>query len=163
MLRIRRIFDEALPIDQREIGTVQQLLRDQFPGAHASDIEELPERLRNPFEFHFRSLLFVADDASGEFRGFALVRLDPAKGDPTGTWSLMAPDFQRNGRMIGAMRLPTLVVQEGGDRTRSLGFNARHFLVGLVAGQTDLSPPIENGAQKSVKPTARRTTPECRP
>ena len=59
--------------------------------------------------------------------------LDPAKGDPTGTWSLKADDFNANGRMIGDMDLPTLVVQEGGYRTRTLGLNARGFFQGLVA------------------------------
>jgi len=60
--------------------------------------------------------------------------LDPAKGDPTGSWSLGASDFERNGRLLGEMRLPTLVVQEGGYRTRTLGANARRFFEGLVAG-----------------------------
>lgn len=58
--------------------------------------------------------------------------LDPAKGDPTGTWMLTAKDFELNGQMIGAMQLPTLVVQEGGYRTRTLGVNARHFFKGLA-------------------------------
>ncbi len=58
--------------------------------------------------------------------------LDPAKGDPTGTWSLAAKDFEANGRMLGQMRLPTLVVQEGGYRTRTLGRNARCFFQGLM-------------------------------
>ena len=62
--------------------------------------------------------------------------LDPAKGDPTGTWSLNAKDFETNGRLIGELGLPTLVVQEGGYRTRSLGTNALHFFKGLsVAAQ----------------------------
>jgi acetoin utilization deacetylase AcuC-like enzyme len=43
--------------------------------------------------------------------------LDTAKGDPTGSWTL---------------GLPTLVVQEGGYRTRTLGTNARHFFVGFA-------------------------------
>jgi len=60
--------------------------------------------------------------------------LDTAKADPTGTWPLRAEDFRENGRMIGAMQLPTLVVQEGGYRTRTLGVNARHFFEGLWAG-----------------------------
>lgn len=60
--------------------------------------------------------------------------LDPAKGDPTGTWSLTPADFEENGRMIGALKLPTVVVQEGGYRTKSLGTNARHFFTGLWAG-----------------------------
>ncbi len=60
--------------------------------------------------------------------------LDPAKGDPTGTWSLVGQDFRENGRLIGATHLPVLVVQEGGYRTRTLGTNARNFFEGLVEG-----------------------------
>ncbi len=60
--------------------------------------------------------------------------LDTARGDPTGTWLLTAKDFHANGRMLGELGLPILVVQEGGYRTRTLGVNARHFFEGLVAG-----------------------------
>ncbi len=60
--------------------------------------------------------------------------LDTAKGDPTGSWSLSPEDFEKNGQMIGAMRMPTLIVQEGGYRIRSLGGNARHFFLGLIHG-----------------------------
>ena len=59
--------------------------------------------------------------------------LDTATGDPTGTWNLRARDFQENGRMIGELRLPVLVVQEGGYNHRNLGVNARHFFRGLWA------------------------------
>ena len=58
--------------------------------------------------------------------------LDPAKDDPTGTWSLRARDFKTNGLMIGALGLPTVVVQEGGYRTRTLGLNAMNFFNGLA-------------------------------
>ena len=60
--------------------------------------------------------------------------LDTAKGDPTGSWLLTSKDFFENGRMIGSFGVPTLVVQEGGYRTQSLGVNARHFFVGLWEG-----------------------------
>ncbi|MCF8042391.1 MAG: histone deacetylase family protein [Desulfarculaceae bacterium] len=60
--------------------------------------------------------------------------LDPAKGDPTGSWSLKAADFQTNGLMLGQMGVPTLVVQEGGYYIRSLGTNARNFFNGLARG-----------------------------
>ena len=60
--------------------------------------------------------------------------LDPAKGDPTGTWSLGPKDFAENGKMLGALQLPTLVVQEGGYRTRTLGKNAKKFFRGLMEG-----------------------------
>ncbi len=60
--------------------------------------------------------------------------LDPAKGDPTGTWSLTSNDFEENGKMIGKLKIPTLVVQEGGYRVRSLRVNARRFFEGLWKG-----------------------------
>jgi acetoin utilization deacetylase AcuC-like enzyme len=60
--------------------------------------------------------------------------LDPAQRDPTGTWSLVSSDFNANGRMIGSLGLPTLVVQEGGYNNGMLGVNARHFFAGLWVG-----------------------------
>jgi len=60
--------------------------------------------------------------------------LDTARGDPTGSWSLRAADLAENGRRVGALGLPTLVVQEGGYRTANLGSNARQFLTGLAKG-----------------------------
>ncbi|MGA1822276.1 MAG: GNAT family N-acetyltransferase [Thermoplasmatota archaeon] len=57
--------------------------------------------------------------------------MDTAKGDPTGTWDLTVKDFNMNGRLIGSLDLPTLVVQEGGYQTRILGSNARSFFRGL--------------------------------
>ena len=60
--------------------------------------------------------------------------LDTARGDPTGSWTMGPADFEENGRLIGAVNLPTLIVQEGGYRTRTLGTNARRFFVGLLAG-----------------------------
>ena len=60
--------------------------------------------------------------------------LDTARGDPTGTWSNRSKDFELLGRMIGGQGYPTLVVQEGGYRVRTLGINARNFFVGLASG-----------------------------
>jgi len=51
-----------------------------------------------------------------------------------GTWSLLAKDFETNGKIIGGLRLPTLVVQEGGYNNRNLGSNARNFFSGLWSG-----------------------------
>lgn len=67
--------------------------------------------------------------------------LDTGKADPTGTWSLVAKDFEANGRLIGELRLPTLVVQEGGYRTGQLGTNAAAFFSGLVAGSQSTPKP----------------------
>jgi len=57
--------------------------------------------------------------------------LDTAKGDPTGTWSLAAKDFSEIGQRLGQLQLPTLVMQEGGYKNRSIGVNARNFFSGL--------------------------------
>lgn len=62
------------------------------------------------------------------------VGFDTAKGDPTGTWGLSGPDFSQIGQAIGRMQIPTLLVQEGGYRTRNIGSNARHFFSGLWSG-----------------------------
>lgn len=84
----------------------------------------------------YRKALAKALDRIADFRPSVLVvplGLDTARSDPTGTWSLLAKDFHANGRMIGALALPTLVVQEGGYRTRTLGINARNFFEGLLS------------------------------
>jgi acetoin utilization deacetylase AcuC-like enzyme/GNAT superfamily N-acetyltransferase len=63
-----------------------------------------------------------------------LLGLDTAKGDPTGTWLLRADDFEKNGRLIGALKIPTVVMQEGGYNTRNIGINASAFFKGLWGG-----------------------------
>ncbi|MDA0834502.1 MAG: histone deacetylase family protein [Planctomycetota bacterium] len=93
----------------------------------------LPESINGE---QYRKTLMKALDAVKKFDpGFLVIALglDPAKGDPTGTWSLTPKDFEQNGHMLGELRLPTLVVQEGGYRTRTLGTNALHFFRGLSA------------------------------
>ncbi|MBN1309110.1 MAG: histone deacetylase family protein [Chitinispirillaceae bacterium] len=57
--------------------------------------------------------------------------LDTAKNDPTGSWLLTGTDFERNGRLIGRLKIKTLVVQEGGYDNRSIGHNAARFFRGL--------------------------------
>jgi acetoin utilization deacetylase AcuC-like enzyme/GNAT superfamily N-acetyltransferase len=74
---------------------------------------------------------------------------DTARGDPTGTWSNRGKDFELLGRMIGEQGYPTLVVQEGGYRVRTLGVNARHFFTGLVAG---------HASARQAAPSARTTS-----
>lgn len=77
MFRIRRIFDDALRIDRRQIAQVQEILRAQFPGVRPGDVRDLPEKLRNPLKYGFRHLLFVADDPASNVRGFALLAHEP--------------------------------------------------------------------------------------
>ncbi len=75
--------------------------------------------------------------------------LDTARGDPTGSWELGPKDFAANGRMIGRLGLPTLVVQEGGYKNRSLGVNARSFFQGLWHG-------AQSARRRELEPHLRR-------
>jgi acetoin utilization deacetylase AcuC-like enzyme len=103
----------------------------------------------------------LGEDIDGERHRIALVRalkrilnfkprflvvalgVDTAKGDPTGSWSLVAKDFELNGRLIGQLKIPTVVVQEGGYRIRDIGRNVAAFFRGLWttmhAPEADLS------------------------
>jgi len=99
----------------------------------------LPESVDGP---HYAKALEKAILRIQSFRPQFLVvalGLDTAKGDPTGTWSLRPKDFESNGRMIGEMNLPTLIVQEGGYRNRTLGSNVMSFFKGLAAGGSGAS------------------------
>ncbi len=84
--------------------------------------------------------LSALDDALARIRKFkpeALVvslGLDIAKADPTGTWSVTREGLFEIGQRIGGLRLPTLLVQEGGYNIRSLGRNAASMLTGVCAG-----------------------------
>jgi len=80
MFRIRRIFDDALPIDRKGIEQAQQIMRAQFPLVSKAEFAGLGEKLCNPFKYRFRHLLFVADDSGGNVRGCALVSHDPDLG-----------------------------------------------------------------------------------
>ncbi|MCW9013307.1 MAG: histone deacetylase family protein [Gammaproteobacteria bacterium] len=60
--------------------------------------------------------------------------LDTAQNDPSGSWNLVADDFHNNGLVLGGLRYPTLIVQEGGYDCSVLGKNALAFLSGLWNG-----------------------------
>jgi acetoin utilization deacetylase AcuC-like enzyme/GNAT superfamily N-acetyltransferase len=98
----------------------------------------LPEKIDSE---RYRETLTKALKKITEFKPQFLtvsLGLDTAKGDPTGTWSLSAKDFENNGRMIGSLKIPTLIVQEGGYNNRVIGINARHFFMGLWKGTYSL-------------------------
>ncbi len=78
MFRIRRIFDDSLPIDRRAIGEVQEILKSQFSSLDQDDIDLLPRRLGNPMKYKFRTFLFVSDTIMGKVKGFALVQHEPS-------------------------------------------------------------------------------------
>jgi acetoin utilization deacetylase AcuC-like enzyme len=93
----------------------------------------LPERLDGKgYRVALAQALAQIAEYKPKFLAVAL-GLDTAKGDPTGSWSLSADDFEKNGHLLGQMNLPTLVVQEGGYKNSSLGINAGAFFRGLCA------------------------------
>lgn len=77
MIRIRRIFDDILPCDVRVIAEVQDILRAQLPLLSEGTIRKLPEQLRNPLKYSFKSILFVAEGVRGSVKGFALLQHAP--------------------------------------------------------------------------------------
>jgi acetoin utilization deacetylase AcuC-like enzyme/GNAT superfamily N-acetyltransferase len=77
MLRIRRIYDNSLPLDVRVIKEVQDILRTQFPLITEETVRKLPDQLRNPLKYRFRSILFVAEGDGGKVKGFALLQHAP--------------------------------------------------------------------------------------
>jgi acetoin utilization deacetylase AcuC-like enzyme len=52
--------------------------------------------------------------------------------DPQAMVSVTEDGFERLGRAVGGMRLPTLIVQEGGYYIEGLESNASRFFAGLT-------------------------------
>src|SRR5688500_15590194 len=77
MFRVRRIFDDVLPVNRASIAEVQQILAEQFPGMTTEEIASLPNRLHNPFAKRFRTILYVAENGRRKVLGFALVLHEP--------------------------------------------------------------------------------------
>ena len=76
MFRIRRIYDDILPVNQTAIGEVQKIFAEQFPRASQVEMQELGRKLQNPFKQGFRPVLYVAE-RKGHVSGFALVLHEP--------------------------------------------------------------------------------------
>ncbi len=85
---------------------------------------------------HYFATLKKALETIKEFDPkFVIIALgfDTAKNDPTGTWPLAPEDFERNAKEIAKLNRPTLIVQEGGYLSTSLGRNAHSFFSGLMS------------------------------
>jgi len=77
MFSIRRVYDDATLADKDAITQVKDILRAQFPALSKRDIAKLPEQLRNPLKYRFRSILFVSEGSRGHINGFALLFHEP--------------------------------------------------------------------------------------
>jgi acetoin utilization deacetylase AcuC-like enzyme/ribosomal protein S18 acetylase RimI-like enzyme len=82
--------------------------------------------------------LRVLDEALAAVRrykpGYLVVSLgfDIMAGDPTGSFAVTPPGLARIARRIGDLRLPTLIVQEGGYAVRNLRVGAHSFFGALA-------------------------------
>lgn len=57
---------------------------------------------------------------------------DTYKLDPIGRFELETKDYERIGRLISELELPTVILQEGGYYTKDLGSNVQSFLKGFL-------------------------------
>lgn len=57
---------------------------------------------------------------------------DTYKLDPIGKFELDTPDYQRIGKLLSDLGLPTIILQEGGYYTKDLGANVKSFLNGFL-------------------------------
>jgi acetoin utilization deacetylase AcuC-like enzyme len=123
--------------------------RGEGPGAGANRNYPLEEHVDGP---KYREVLVRAlrkVETHGTEILVVALGLDTGRKDPTGTWDLGSADFTANGRLVGELRLPTLVVQEGGYRMRNLGVNARCFFTGVWEAAFGLgarSPAVKNNS-----------------
>ena len=77
MLRIRRIYDNILPVNKSTLSQVQEILRSQFTAVDEKEVDHIAEKLRNPFKQRFRTILFVAESIKAKVRGFAMLLHEP--------------------------------------------------------------------------------------
>jgi acetoin utilization deacetylase AcuC-like enzyme len=72
---------------------------------------------------------------AGEARALVVaLGVDAAGGDPESPLNVTAAGFREAGRALGAQRVPTVVVQEGGYDLDAIGALVREFLTGIEEG-----------------------------
>ena len=77
VFRIRRIFDDLSPANEKAIARIREILKEQFPGVRPEEGESIPEKLRNQLKYGFQTILFAAERGAGNVHGFALALHDP--------------------------------------------------------------------------------------
>jgi len=150
-----------LDVDYHHGNGTQQIFYDRndvcFVSLHADPVDEYPFFLGNASEHgagsgegythnyplplgttwdNYRPALDAAAHAITDFGADGLVvslGVDTAAEDPD-RFELGADDFSRLGATIGALRLPTLLVQEGGYELSVIGRNVVNVLRGVEGG-----------------------------
>lgn len=73
MFLIRKILDSTSRANQDTLAQIEHILREQFPLATEREIKKLPGQLDDPLKYKFKTVIFVAEDARGKVKGFALL------------------------------------------------------------------------------------------
>lgn len=91
----------------------------------------LPEKL--DYNQYLKSLTKALQIVKGYDPEFLIIALglDTAKDDPTGSWGFVHDNFYSTGKLIGELKLKTLIIQEGGYKNQSIGINAKAFFTGF--------------------------------
>lgn len=66
-----------MPADAAAISQVQEILESRIPDLGEEAILAIPEHLKNPLKYRFRSTLIVAENRKNQVQGFALVLYAP--------------------------------------------------------------------------------------
>ena len=71
MFRIRKISNPGLDGNRQVIDRLKEIVRIQFPGIMAQQIEDISEKMVDPVKIKYQTSIIVADDFRGNIRGFA--------------------------------------------------------------------------------------------
>ncbi|MEJ2079969.1 MAG: methyltransferase domain-containing protein, partial [Acidobacteriota bacterium] len=72
MIRIRRVYSTALPIDRQRLDQVQRIFRENFPSV-ADYAETLADKIDHAFKYGYRTFLLVSEASLGKVTGFSLL------------------------------------------------------------------------------------------
>ncbi|MCA1786344.1 MAG: GNAT family N-acetyltransferase [Desulfobacteraceae bacterium] len=97
MFRIRRIFDDAIPVNQDALRQVTSILKKRIPAVSEQEVIHLGDNLRNPFLLRFRPILFVAENMRHKVLGFAMLLHEPDINFCFLDWIATAKDTLRGG------------------------------------------------------------------
>ncbi|MCU0472315.1 MAG: histone deacetylase family protein [Bacteroidales bacterium] len=73
MFRIRKITNPYLEGNIKSVERIKEIIRLQFPALKANEIENISQQMINQVRKKYQTSLVVADDFSGNIRGFAIL------------------------------------------------------------------------------------------
>jgi acetoin utilization deacetylase AcuC-like enzyme len=73
MFRIRKITNPFLEGNIKSVDRIKEIIRLQFPAMNVTEIENISQQMINQVKKKYQTSLIVADDFSGNMRGFAIL------------------------------------------------------------------------------------------